>query len=148
MRLTGVPFTNSGIILDPVGRFGLFGAERGYRVPVEARPVAAEPTSTVMWNVLTELELLPLLWSAYPLHPHRPGQPLSNRLPTTAEVASGVRFWNRLREIFEIETIVAVGGVAYTSITGTGETVARVRHPSHGGKAEFSAGLSRLIASD
>lgn len=145
MRLTGVPFTNSVILLDPVGRFELFGAERGYRVPTERAGVAAEPTATVMWNALTELQTLPLLWSAYPLHPHRPGERLSNRLPSAAEVASGVRFWRQLRQIFEIETVVAVGGVAYRTITGAGEVVERVRHPSHGGKVEFTAGLRALI---
>ena len=81
MRITGVPFTNRTMFEGPANAFGLFGPGKGYVLPAEAAGVAAEPTATVMWEVLAELDFLPLLWSACPWHTHVPGRPLSNRTP-------------------------------------------------------------------
>ncbi|WP_308468726.1 uracil-DNA glycosylase [Rathayibacter soli] len=145
MRITGVPFTNRTLLGSNSGCFGLFGPENGYEIPADFPHASAEPTSTVMWNVLADLDFLPLLWSAYPLHPHRPGNPQSNRTPSTAEVALGLPIWRDLRELFSIETTVAVGNIGYRSITKAGESVTRVRHPAHGGKVEFANGLRALL---
>ena len=81
MAITGVPFTNTVLLQHGIPAFGLLGAENGYEVP-DAPAVAAEPTATVMWQVLASLDFLPVLWSAFPLHPHRAGDPRSNRTPT------------------------------------------------------------------
>lgn len=148
MRITGVPFTNRTLLRSSSGCFGLFGPENGYEIPSDFPHASAEPTATVMWNVLTELDFLPLLWSAYPLHPHQPGNPLSNRTPSAAEVAIGQPVWCRLREIFPIQLTVAVGNIGYRSITRMGESVSRVRHPSHGGKVEFANGLRALLTQE
>jgi len=147
MRITGVPFTNRAILGSGVGCFGLFGPENGYAIPGDLPGVPAEPTATVMWDVLTALNFLPLLWSAYPLHPHRPGNPLSNRMPSVRDVVTGRPFWHALRDIFDIQQVVAVGNVAYRSVSASsvGASVIRVRHPSHGGKVEFAHGLRALL---
>ena len=89
MRITGVPFTNRTILEGPANSFGLFGPGKGYVLPPEAAGVAAEPTATVMWEVLEEVDFLPLLWSAFPWHPHQPGQPLSNRTPQAVRNGAG-----------------------------------------------------------
>jgi uracil-DNA glycosylase len=148
MRITGVPFTNAVILRRGISHFGLFGSENGYSVPDDLPAVAAEPTATVMWNTLVELDFLPLLWSAYPLHPHRPGNPLSNRKPSMAEAAEWS--WSRraLEHIFSIRTDVAFGNVAYDSMVRRGRSVSRVRHPAHGGKKMFARGLRDLLAQD
>lgn len=146
MKITGVPFTNRTILLGPGNQFGLFGPGKGYALPAESPGVAAEPTATVMWQVLQELDFLPLLWSAYPLHSHIPGKPLSNRTPTPAEAAVGAPFWQDLLELFAIESVVAVGNVAHRSILRSGRNVPKVRHPAHGGKARFQLGLQELLA--
>lgn len=149
MRITGVPFTNRPILAGtaPTGCFGLFGKDQGYMIPGDLPGASAEPTATVMWDVLTRLDFLPLLWSAYPLHPHRPGQPRSNRTPSAADILAGGPFWQRLRDIFGVHQVVAVGNIAYRSLTSVadGVTIERVRHPSHGGKVEFEAGLRGLL---
>jgi uracil-DNA glycosylase len=146
MRITGVPFTNRTMFAGPANHFGLFGSGKGYVLPPEAAGVAAEPTATVMWEVLAELDFLPLLWSACPWHTHAPGQPLTNRTPTPAEAALGTPFWQALTGIFPTETVLAVGNVAHQSLRRGGLDVPKIRHPAHGGRARFKQGLQELLA--
>ena len=146
MRITGVPFTNRTMFQGAANPFGLFGPGKGYALPPEAVAVAAEPTATVMWEVLAELDVLPVLWSACPWHTHVPGQPLSNRTPTSAEAALGTPFWQDLTRLFPIETVVAVGNVAHQSVRRSGLDVPKIRHPAHGGRARFKEGLQELLA--
>ncbi|MFF1253306.1 uracil-DNA glycosylase [Pseudarthrobacter sp. NPDC058329] len=146
MRITGVPFTNRTMFQEPANSFGLFGPGKGYVLPAEAVGVAAEPTATVMWEVLAELEFLPLLWSACPWHTHVPGKPQSNRTPRITEARLGTPFWQSLAELFRIKTVVAAGNVAHRSLLSSGLDLPKVRHPSHGGRAGFKQGLEELLA--
>lgn len=145
MRITGIPFTNTAILQGAINHFGLFGPGKGYTLPTGSPAVAAEPTATVMWRVLGELDFLPLLWSAYPLHPHLPNRCLSNRTPTAAEALAGQPFWLALTRLFPITSVVAVGNVAYRSALASGRSVPKVRHPAHGGKDRFRLGLQELL---
>ncbi|MFE4545640.1 uracil-DNA glycosylase [Arthrobacter sp. NPDC056727] len=145
MRITGVPFTNRTMFQGPANAFGLFGTGHRYVLLPEAAGVAAEPTATVMWEVLAELGFLPLLWSACPWHTHMPGKPLSNRTPTPAEASLGTPFWQALAGIFPIERVVAVGNVAHSSLRRAGLDVPKIRHPAHGGRARFKQGLQELL---
>ncbi len=146
MRITGVPFTNRTMFEGPANEFGLFGPGKGYVLPTDAAGIAAEPTATVMWQVLAELEFLPLLWSACPWHTHVPGRPQSNRTPKASEVALGTPFWQELTEAFRIDTVVAVGNVAHRSLQRSGLDVPKIRHPAHGGRSGFKRGLQELLA--
>ncbi|MEV5054130.1 uracil-DNA glycosylase [Arthrobacter sp. LAR12-1-1.1] len=146
MRITGIPFTNRSMLEGPANEFGLFGPGKGYVLPADSEGIAAEPTATVMWQVLAELEFLPLLWSACPWHTHVPGRPLSNRTPRASEAALGTPFWQALIEAFRIETVVAVGNVAHRSLQRSGLDVPKIRHPAHGGRAGFKRGLQELLA--
>ena len=145
MRITGVPFTNRSMFEGPANSFGLFGPGKGYALPEEAAGVAAEPTATVMWDVLRELDFLPLLWSACPWHTHVAGKPFSNRTPRAAEADLGTPFWQSLTEIFPIQTVVAVGNVAHRSLLRSGVDAPKVRHPAHGGRSGFKQGLGELL---
>ena len=145
MRMTGVPFTNINILQDGIDHFGLFGPGKGYVSPAVPPAVAPEPTATVMWRVLEDLNFLPLLWSAYPLHPHLPNNFLSNRTPTSAEALAGQPFWLALMRLFPITSVVAVGNVAYRSILASGRSAPKVRHPAHGGKERFRLELQELL---
>ncbi|TPV48159.1 hypothetical protein FJ661_19025 [Pseudarthrobacter phenanthrenivorans] len=145
MRITGVPFTNRTMFQGPANSFGLFDHGKGYSLPADAAGVAAEPTATVMWDVLAELQFLPLLWSACPWHTHIPGKPQSNRTPTAADARLGSPFWQSLAELFHIDTVVAVGNVAHRSLVHSGLDVPKVRHPAHGGRSGFKNGLAELL---
>ena len=100
----------------------------------------AEATATIVQSVLRELGLVErvLLWNLVPTHPHRPGQPRSNRRPTRAEVAGGAPF---VAELARGRRVVAVGRPAQAALGGP-----YVRHPSHGGAREFRVRLLELLA--
>ena len=95
----------------------------------------AEATATIVQRALGELGLDALCWNVVPTHP---GTATSNRRPTRAEVAAGRPF---LAELAEGRRILAVGRLA-AEATGA----QYVRHPSHGGAAEFRDGLLRFAA--
>jgi uracil-DNA glycosylase len=100
----------------------------------------AEATATIVQRVLTELALEErvLLWNVVPTHPHRPGEPASNRPPTHAEVEAALPF---LEELASGRRVLAVGRLA-AAVLGA----PYVRHPSHGGAREFRDGLVELLA--
>ena len=99
----------------------------------------AEATATVVHRVLAELgaEDDVLLWNVVPTHPHRPGEPLSNRRPTRAEVAASRPF---LDELARGRRVVAVGRLA-ESVLGP----PAVRHPAHGGAWSFRDAVVQLL---
>lgn len=100
----------------------------------------AEATATIVHRVVAELGLEEevLLWNVVPTHPHRPGQPESNRPPTCAEVKAAKPF---LDALVRGRRTVAVGRLAAAVLGGPA-----VRHPSHGGAAAFREGLHRIAA--
>lgn len=112
----------------------------------------AEQSGTIVHGLLDDLGLedRALLWNVVPAHPHRPGTPLSNRLPTEAERRAGGEV---LREV-----VARVGAVAVVPVGRTAErTLAElgidaepaVRHPANGGavrfRAEAGAALGRAL---
>jgi uracil-DNA glycosylase len=94
-----------------------------------------EATATIVRRALSELDLDVLCWNVVPTHP---GTASSNRRPTSTEVRSALPF---LAELAAGRRILAVGRLA-AAATGA----PYIRHPSHGGAAEFRAGLLRFCA--
>ena len=97
----------------------------------------AEATATIVHRVLAKLggEHDVLLWNAVPTHP---GGETFNRRPTRAEVEAASPF---LDEVTRGRVVIAVGRLAASVLDAP-----YVRHPSHGGAAEFEAGLRRSFA--
>jgi uracil-DNA glycosylase len=95
----------------------------------------AEATATIVQRTLEELGLTEevLLWNVVPTHPHRRGEPRSNRPPTKTEVREAMPFLDQLRRG---RRTIAVGRTAHAAVGGR-----YVRHPSHGGSVAFRAGL-------
>jgi uracil-DNA glycosylase len=100
----------------------------------------AEATATIVHRVLGELgvEADVLLWNVVPTHPHRRGEPRSNRTPTRAEVSAARPF---LEALAHGRRVIAVGRLAEAAL-GT----PAVRHPAHGGARAFRDGLVQLLA--
>jgi uracil-DNA glycosylase len=146
-RLTGIPFTSEHILLNGVPSLDMFGEEKGYRRSRTGDRLKKEPSGTIVWQTLTQFDFLPLLWPAFPFHPHKPGNPQSNRPPTAVEVTFGRPIWQQIVEVMGIEQIVAIGNVAHRSLAAAGIDAIKIRHPSQGGKNDFVAGICRLVRS-
>jgi uracil-DNA glycosylase len=99
----------------------------------------AEATATIVQRVLAELGLEEsvLLWNLVPTHPHRAGEPNSNRPPARAEIDAARPF---LDELAEGREVVAVGRIAHRELGAV-----YIRHPSHGGASEFRSRLFQLL---
>jgi uracil-DNA glycosylase len=99
----------------------------------------AEATATIVHRVLAELGLTQhvLLWNVVPTHPHRRGEPRSNRRPTRAEVIAARGF---VDELARGRRAVSVGRLAEAVLGAP-----YVRHPSHGGADRFREGLARFV---
>jgi hypothetical protein len=138
-RRTGVPLTDEvhltsasallgGIALDP--------ATRG--------PIVAERTAAVVWRVLSRVGAPVVLWNVFPLHPHEPDDPLSNRCHTRAERDATWPFLTALIGMIAPRRIVAIGRDAGLALSGIEIPVMTVRHPSYGGQSEFIAGVHAI----
>jgi hypothetical protein len=97
----------------------------------------AEASATIVHRVLTELgiEERVLLWNVVPTHP---GTETSNRPPKATEIAAGLPF---ALELARERHVIAVGRLAEAVLDAP-----YVRHPSHGGAADFREGLLRFAA--
>ena len=134
MRWSGIAFTSERDLLR-------WGAP--YRPSCAARTWSA-PSGTIVHKVLEELgaERRVILWNTVPTHPHRPGEPLSNRRPTVAEVEAGAPLAMRLIELVRPRTVVAVGRIAESVLPpGT----AYVRHPANAGGPAFREGMRVIL---
>jgi len=100
----------------------------------------AEATATIVHRVLAELGLEHdvLLWNLVPTHPHRPGNPASNRPPTRDEIRAAGPFLDALAGGRQV---VAIGRLAQRTLGGP-----YVRHPSHGGAPAFRRSLLHFCA--
>ena len=96
----------------------------------------AEASATVVHRVLGELgvEDRVLLWNVVPTHP---GTATSNRAPTRREIEAARPF---LEWMVTGRRPIAVGRVAAAALDAP-----YVRHPAHGGAAEFARSLERVL---
>jgi uracil-DNA glycosylase len=145
-RLTGIPFVSPDILKQLPSRLGI----PPLVTPNEWPHIQKEASATIMWETLAHLTArtvtaVPLIWNAFPFHPHKPYKPQSNRKPTQKELEIGRPFLQELHNLFTIHTIIAVGNTAAHALTRWNIPHEKVRHPSHGGKADFQTGLFKLL---
>ncbi|HYF48071.1 MAG TPA: uracil-DNA glycosylase [Planctomycetota bacterium] len=104
-----------------------------------------EPSGTIVWETIGLIQRPALLWNILPFHPHRKGEPLSNRTPTPKERHSGLEYFLEVRKLFPEAAIIAVGRISAEVLTANGIKHECVRHPSNGGKREFQAGVLEIV---
>lgn len=79
---------------------------------------------------------------------YAPGNPRTNRTPTTAELLQGAPAMRLLVEAFPNAQLVAVGRKAEGLLQEMGiAVVGQIRHPANGGARQFADGLRQLMAS-
>jgi hypothetical protein len=145
-RRTGVGFTSEPQLIGGIPEQGMFGAERGYQLSGEFPDLRKEQSATIVWGELTRLDFVPLVWAAFPFHPHKPGLPTSNRTPKRFEIDFGRPMFLELIDAFQIERVFAVGNIAHASLAVAGIDAPKIRHPAQGGKNDFVAGMEWVVS--
>jgi uracil-DNA glycosylase len=144
-RLTGVPFSSEALVAEGVLNGALFTEEGGYRIA--KKPFIREQSAAIVWEVLQRHNTAALCWNAFCFHPHQPHLSDSNRKPTVKEIESAAPFLKALLALFpSVTTVVAVGNSAERALSHLKIPHTKVRHPAHGGKPLFSAGMDQLLA--
>lgn len=144
-HFSGVPFTNEALLCE--GQIPRIG--QCERITTREKPWR-EPSATIVWGALRERGIASdvVMWNAFAFHPHKPGEPMSNRAPTKAEIQANRDILSMVVAYFKGARLVAVGKVAEAALRSLGHAPeACLRHPSMGGANEFRAGLSGLTAS-
>ncbi|MEK6932468.1 MAG: uracil-DNA glycosylase [Nanoarchaeota archaeon] len=144
-RLSGIPFTSELIILNGIDKLNIFGEDKGYKKTDEQEIIQKEKSATMVWETLSEINKIPLLWNAFPFHPFKENNENSNRLPRKEELLQGEIFLKSLINLFDIKTVIAVGNIAKFTLNNLGYKSLKVRHPAYGGKAEFKEQLTKIL---
>ncbi|HTU10162.1 MAG TPA: uracil-DNA glycosylase [Allosphingosinicella sp.] len=133
-RRTGLPFTDDVHLRDHLARWNIEGQR-----PTKGKPVS-ERSANVVWKMLNQIDRPIFLWNVFPLHPHGPGAPFTNRMHNAAESRAGKDLLFELIALLRPKRLIAVGNDAEGAIRGIVrdlETI-KIRHPSYGGQTEFS----------
>jgi Uracil DNA glycosylase superfamily len=131
-RRTGLPLTDE-VHLDSFNALyngiGLRKATKG--------PAMAERTAAIIWQMLRRIAQPVFFWNVFPLHPHEPGEPMSNRCHTARERQVCERFLYEVLDLLQPTAVIAVGGDAHRAMDCLGIECLYVRHPSYGGQSTF-----------
>lgn len=138
-RRTGISLTDEGHLDWLSSALGL--AE--LPLATTTSPVS-ERTAKVTWGVVKRLKSPPVFWNAFPLHPHLPDTPFSNRNHSGSERLETAWSLQMLIECLNPSHVVAIGNDAADALTHMGVVHAKVRHPSYGGQAEFIGGMETI----
>lgn len=117
-------------------------------------PAVAERTATVIWQTLAALPQPIFLWNVFPLHPHKPGSPMSNRCHTRVERLACRPLLMWLLENLRPRSVLAIGRDAQLALMDLEVEAVNVRHPSYGGQSDFQSavfshyGVKRLPSRD
>ncbi|MDW8352042.1 MAG: uracil-DNA glycosylase, partial [Anaerolineae bacterium] len=134
-RFTGIPFTCEA-------QLGESGNTR-YRT-TSLRGNYDERSARCLWRAIGARSDV-IFWNAFPWHPHRPGQPLSNRRPSAAELRAGCFVLKLFLSWKQPERVIAVGRAAERALRTLGAPTIYVRHPSHGGRRGFESAIHSLL---
>ena len=138
--LTGIPFSSPRLLGSHPHPF-----LEALRPALSISGDTSEATATMIWDYLQNCRALPAFWNIFPFHPHAEGNNRTNRKPQARERDIGEQFLRSLVQILEPKRLIAVGKVAEAALRDwyPGRSMRTVRHPSHGGKQAFMAGLTQ-----
>lgn len=132
-RRTGLALTDDVHIDSHVGRWDV-----SVHRPTRGQPIV-ERTAAVIWSALSQIDANVFLWNVFPLHPHEPGLPFTNRPHTRMERNVGEEILSQLVLLLAPKRLVAVGNDAGRSLGRIAPQLplVQVRHPSYGGQTIF-----------
>ena len=101
--------------------------------------IVAERTAAVIWTMLAQIDARIFLWNVFPLHPHEPDRPFTNRTHNAKERRAGEDILAMLIHLLRPRRIFAIGNDAALAVTRIDASLPTipVRHPSYGGQTQF-----------
>ena len=122
-RVSGIPFTSEALLCEGA----IPRCETSARLTTRPRPWS-EPSARIVWKALYEFGIAErtVLWNTFAFHPHRPGEPYTNRTPRTEEIEANAGILRAVLGHFQ-------------------DAGAQVQHPAYGGAPKFRAGLASLV---
>jgi len=142
-RLTGIPFTSEVILSD-----NLFFKNQGYLSVNTPSNLEKENSALFFWETIMKYDNNPLIWNIFPFHPHEENKINCNRTPNKNELELGFIILKEFLKLFQIQQIGAIGRKAEQKVKGIEMSYIYIRHPSYGGKLEFSNGIKKLLLSN
>jgi hypothetical protein len=110
---------------------------------MQGRPMPlSEASATIFWSVMHPKFPKFFAWNCVPFHPHMPGNPLSNRPVLPSEIKRYAFLLQKLVCCLQPVNIIALGRKAARALSDLGYQSAQVRHPAHGGAAQFRAAMA------
>jgi hypothetical protein len=138
-RFSGIPFTGEVQIVGenclPWAR--TLGFEQSSR-----DALWRERSGQIVWEAF-DGRLDCVLWNTFPWHPFD-RKPLSNRKPTRQELDHATTVLRAALDLFPHAEVRAIGRVSEAELKSAGVEAGYIRHPSHGGKPRFVAGIQSL----
>ena len=140
-RRTGLAFTDDVHFRMHLKRWGL-----SFKRPTKP-PAVAEQTAGIVWRSLSRIEEPVFLWNVFPLHPHKPDNPFSNRRHNSVERKAGEAVLSELIRLIKPRRLIAIGNDAFDTAhrLSSRQEVFKVRHPSFGGQAQFLIEVKELF---
>lgn len=141
-RRTGMALTDDVHFHDHLARWGM-----RHKRPTKGQPVP-ERTAAAVWEMLSHIESRVFLWNVFPLHPHKPGLPFTNRAHNAKERAEGSAILGKLVKLLNPKRIIAIGNDAELATSGFSDTceIIKVRHPSYGGQTDFIRKITEIYS--
>ncbi|MEM1289429.1 MAG: uracil-DNA glycosylase [Pseudomonadota bacterium] len=138
-RRTGIPLTDEAHLPDASRLFSDAALSRA-----TMGSLVAERTATITWGQLKAIGKPVMLWNVFPLHPHAPGDAMTNRCHKKSERIATWPFMLALLALLKPRKLVAIGRDAGLALADLNIDVSVVRHPSYGGQADFIAGIQDI----
>lgn len=133
-RRTGLALTDDVHVEAHGARWGIAATR-----PTKGEAIA-ERTAAVIWRILSQIETPIFLWNVFPLHPHEPEDPFTNRSHNSKEAHAGEEVLVELVFLLQPKRLIAIGNHAADTahrLASAGQEVMQIRHPSYGGQTEF-----------
>jgi len=140
-NITGIPFTTVKTINQKPHKI-FYDLEK----EIYKGKLYGDNSGTIVWDYLKDKNNLPLLWNAFPFHPYKKYNKLSNRKPNKKELEEGISYIIDLIEIFDPKIIASIGRYGQNSLVKIfpSKEIIYIRHPSYGGKKEFIKGMNLI----
>ncbi len=142
-RFSGIPFTGEAQLVGPEP---LAWAASGGLTQTSLGEPWRERSAEIVWPALDGRRDC-VLWNAFPWHPYKDGA-LTNRRPSATELRHASHVLRRFLSMFPQANVYAVGRVSQGALQALGIEAVYIRHPSHGGKRAFTAGVTALPRQD